>query len=91
MDLRNSLLARGAQRRQVVRDRRPDLAAVDLVVFVPQAIANAADVPPRLIRRQLLRQCAEFLGRLADAQQAVLSRIKRLGVGQELLSDMSAV
>ena len=91
MDIRNGLLARGTQRRQVVRDRCPDLAAVDLVVFVPQPIADAADVPPRLIGRQLLCQCTEFLGSLADAQQAVLSRIKRLGVGQELLSDMSAV
>ena len=91
MDLRNSLLARGAQRRQVVRDRRPDLAAVDLVVFVPQAIANAADVPPRLIGRQLLANAPSFLAAslMRNRQCWVASNV--FASARNCCSDMPAV
>ena len=73
------------QRCQVVDNDFPDLSPVDLIVFVLQSIADAADTGPWLVGNELLGQCAEFLRRLTDTQKAMLSSVECPCVGQELL------
>ena len=52
----------------------PDQDGIEIVVSVPQVVADAPDVPPRLAGTQCLSIITESLCRLADDQECILRR-----------------
>jgi hypothetical protein len=85
MDLRAQLLGvqgqesfttRDSKRGEVVRDDLPQDRSPDLVVVMPQQIAEAANLSPRLIGHKNFDRRAKLLGGLAYAAEAAFDRIK---------------
>ena len=65
----------GAEARQIGLDDVEQPILADGVVFMPQHVAERADILPRLIGHQVHGHIAEFGGGLADALQAALDRV----------------
>lgn len=78
-----SPLGRASERAQVVFDGQPDASRIDSVVLVPQGVAQRANVGPRNIRTQFLRQVSKPLGGFTDPFETTLRGVARLEIVQK--------
>lgn len=71
------------QRSQVTLYHEPDAWAINSVVFMPQAVSDAAYLRPRKPGTEFLRLSSEFARCFADSFQAALDSVVSLGVSNE--------
>jgi hypothetical protein len=71
----------GFQSGEFLVDGMPDDVQIEPIISVPQSIAHAADIAPRLVRHQCCRAIAEAVGGLAYALQTTFDGVACLSVG----------